>query len=198
MTPDWESRNNSDFPEWKLTPQLFQKMWQLRGTPEIDLFASKLSHHINIYFSWRSDPLNQAANALQQNWFHESLYAFSPFCMIPMVLSNILKEKVTEAMMLSIEQPILLTWRRGLLKNLLVQIVELLSQLFQNEFQYRTINNYRSPVSPFHDHIQGKPVGEEPRICSLVVGVFNSRLSQPRYCFIWNFQTLIDFVKSEW
>ena len=96
--------------------------------------------------------------------------------MIPMVLSKVFKEKVTEIMILSIQQPILLTWRRVLLKNLLVQIVEILSLLFQYGFQYRTISNYRSPISAFQDHIQGKPVGEELKICSLVVGVFNSRL----------------------
>ena len=73
-----------------------------------------------------------------------------------------------------------------------------MSQLFQNGLQYRTINNYRFAISAFHDHIQGKPVGEHPRICSLVAGVFNSRPPQPRYCFIWNVQTVIDFIKSEW
>ena len=60
------------------------------------------------------------------------------------------------------------------------------------------MNNYRSAISAFHDHIQGKPVGKHPRICSLVAGVFNSRPPQPRYCFIWNVQTVIDFIKSEW
>ena len=72
-----------------------------------------------------------------------------------------------------------------------------MSQLFQNGFQYRTINNYRSATSAFHDYIQGKPVGEHPRICSLVAGIFNSRPPQLRYCFIWNVQTVIDFIKSE-
>ena len=67
-----------------------------------------------------------------------------------------------------------------------------------NGIQYRTINNYRSEISAFHDHIQGKPVGKHPIICSLVAGVFNSRPPQPRYCFIWNVQTVIDFIKSEW
>ena len=62
----------------------------------------------------------------------ESLYAFPPFCMIPKVLSKVLKDKVPmmilvtpawpsllwypEAMRMSIPQPILLTWRRDLLK----------------------------------------------------------------------------------
>ena len=77
------------------------------------------------------------------------------------------------------------------------QILEFLSQLFQNGLPYRTINNYSSAISAFHDHIQGKPVGEHPRIFSLVAGVFNSRPQQPRYCFIWNVQTVIDFIKSE-
>ena len=78
------------------------------------------------------------------------------------------------------------------------QILEFLSQLFQNGLQYKTINNYRSAISTFHDHIQGKPVGEHPRICSLVAGVFNSIHPQSRHCFIGNVQTVIDFIKSEW
>ena len=73
-----------------------------------------------------------------------------------------------------------------------------MSQLFENLLKYRTINNYRSAISAFDDHIQGKPLEEHPRICCLVVGVFNSRPPQPRYCFIWNVQTVIDFIKSEW
>ena len=39
------------------------------------------------------------------------------------------------------------------------QILDFLSQLFQNGLQYRTINNYNSAISSFHDHIQEKPVG---------------------------------------
>ena len=42
------------------------------------------------------------------------------------------------------------------------QIPEFLSRLFQNGVQYRTINNYRSAISAFHDHIQGRPVGDTP------------------------------------
>ena len=46
VTADWESRNRSDSSEWTLAPQSFQRICQLRGTPEIDLFASRLSHQI--------------------------------------------------------------------------------------------------------------------------------------------------------
>ena len=40
-------------------------------------------------------------------------------------------------------------------------------------------------------------MGDYPRICSLVAGVFNCRPPHPRYYFIWNVQTEIDFIKSE-
>ena len=33
VTADWESRNNSDSSEWKLAPQSFQRICQLRETP---------------------------------------------------------------------------------------------------------------------------------------------------------------------
>ena len=92
--PFWESRNNSDFLECKLSPQSFQRIVQLRGAPQIDLIASRLSHQIKTYFSWRLDPLSQAADVFRQNWFHKSLYAFPPFCMIPKVLSKVLIDKV--------------------------------------------------------------------------------------------------------
>ena len=34
VTADWESRNSSDSSEWKLAPQSFQRICQMRGTPE--------------------------------------------------------------------------------------------------------------------------------------------------------------------
>ena len=68
VTAGRESRNNSDSSEWNLSPHSFQIICQLTGTPEIDLFASRLSHQIKTYFPKRPDPLSQAADALQQNY----------------------------------------------------------------------------------------------------------------------------------
>ena len=103
---------------------------RLRETSEIDLFASRLSHQIKTYFSWRPDPFSQAAVAFQQNWFHK---CFSTFRIIPKVFGEVLKGKVPmmvhvtpawlswlwypEATRMSIQQPILLTWMRDFLKN---------------------------------------------------------------------------------
>ena len=54
-----------------------------KGNPEIDPFASRLSHQIKTYFSWRPDPLSQPVDFPQKHWFHKSLYAFPPFHRIP-------------------------------------------------------------------------------------------------------------------
>ena len=46
LIADWESRNILDSSELMLSHQIFQKVCQIRGFPEIDLFASRLSHQI--------------------------------------------------------------------------------------------------------------------------------------------------------
>ena len=70
------------------------------------LFASRLSHQIKTFFSWRLDPLSQAADALPQKLVPQSFD--DPF--------NSSQLKHPEAMRMSIQQPILMTWRKDLLK----------------------------------------------------------------------------------
>ena len=49
MLADKESRNVQDSREWKLDTQIFQKIvW----VPEIDLFASNISHQLPCYWTW--------------------------------------------------------------------------------------------------------------------------------------------------
>ena len=134
LTADWESRNILDSSEWMLSHQIFQKVCQIRGFPEIDLFASRLSHQIPTYVAWKPDPHSHATDAFQQNWSHKLLYAFPQFCMIPKVLNKTLKEKVPKLILItpawttqvwyprilnmSIKSPVLLPWRKDLMKNL--------------------------------------------------------------------------------
>ena len=35
-------------------------------------------------------------------------------------------------------------------------------------------------------------------MCALLAGFFNSSPPQPKYCFIWNVQTVIEFIRKEW
>ena len=49
---DWESCHTKDSSEWKMCPQIF--------------FASRLSHQLSRYMSWKLDPCCRAVGALQQ------------------------------------------------------------------------------------------------------------------------------------
>ena len=92
---DWESRHQKDSSEWKLYPLVFGKICQILGKkPEIDLFASRLSNQLPSYYSWKPDQDSLGTDALQQKWYHKSLYAFPLFALIHKVLKKAQEEKV--------------------------------------------------------------------------------------------------------
>ena len=61
---------------------------------EIDLFASRLSNQLPSYYSWKPDQDSLGTDALQQKWYHKSLYAFPLFALIHKVLKKVQEEKV--------------------------------------------------------------------------------------------------------
>ena len=72
-----------------------------------------------------------------------------------------------------------------------------LSYLFDLGYEYRTVNCHRSAISAYHEHVDNKPLGQHPDARALLKGVFNQRPPQPRYLFIWDIQTISDFVKCQ-
>ena len=92
---DKESRVKNNNMEWELHPQNFQEICQNFGTPEIDLFASRLNHKVPKYISWRPDPNAHAVDALSVNWSNMFFYAFPPFNMIGKVLQKVELEHCT-------------------------------------------------------------------------------------------------------
>ena len=65
------------------------KLCQIRGTPEMDLFASKLSPQLPHYISWKTDPFSQGRDAFQISWAHKFVYAFPRFALIGRVLQKV-------------------------------------------------------------------------------------------------------------
>ena len=76
-------------------------------------------------------------------------------------------------------------------------ILEFLAFLFESGYEYRTVCTHRSAISALHNNIEGRPVEEHPQVSSLITGVFNKRLSQPKYNFIWDVQLVLDYLKKE-
>ena len=86
---DKMSRSLKDNMEWKLNADIFKKICDIFGRPEIDLFASRINKQVVRYFSWKPDPDAEAVDALSENWKHLFFYAFPPFNMINRVLNKV-------------------------------------------------------------------------------------------------------------
>ena len=52
MGADWQSRNSKDYMKWKHFPQIFQRIFQMKARPEMDLFASRLLAQLPWYIAW--------------------------------------------------------------------------------------------------------------------------------------------------
>ncbi len=68
--------------EWMLHPQTVQRIWELFGRAEVDLFASKDNSHCPTYFLKSED-------TLAHEWPNLFLYAFPSIVLIPQVIRRI-------------------------------------------------------------------------------------------------------------
>ena len=75
---DRESRQTRDCSEWKLNSTIFMKLCQIRGTPEMDLFASSVSHELPQYMSMVAEGCQ--TNKIIAPFFH--LPFFFLFCFV--------------------------------------------------------------------------------------------------------------------
>lgn len=80
----------------------------------------------------------------------------------------------------------------------LIPILDFLGEMFDAGYEYRTINSHRSAISAFHNNIDGVKFESHKQVCQLLSGVFNRRPPQPKYTFIWDVQTVLDYIKRVW
>ena len=92
---DWASRTLNERTEWSLFPTVFQFLCQTLGSPVIDLFASRLNHQINDYFSWIPDPFAKHIDTFTVGLSPNKLYyAFPPFSLIARFLKKIKEDQI--------------------------------------------------------------------------------------------------------
>ena len=75
-------------------------------------------------------------------------------------------------------------------------VLDFLAELFDESCQYNTFGLHRSALLAFHDPAQGTKMGDCPRVCDLMSGVFNQRPPQPKYTFIWDDEVVLEYVKK--
>lgn len=275
---DAMSRYVRDSSEWKLNLQVFRDLCRARWTPCTDLFASRLSHQVPIYYAWKLDLYSKGQDAFQASLSHLRLYAFPPFSLIGRVLWKVRSDQATmllitpawqtqswypQLLHLSVQKPILLpisidiltnpqreyhplsqnsgldgfreklqaerisqktaslitaSRRRGKtshyesvwckwsgwcdrkqvdpFRSTVNSVLEFLSDMFDEGFEYNTIAGYRSALSAYHDPIDGVAVGKHPLVSSLMTGILNKRFPQPKYTFIWDVEKVVTYLSS--
>ena len=85
---DIESRTVRDRSDWMLRPRTFLTIKEAFGPLDVDLFASRLTHQLSRFFSWRPDPQVEAVDAFQKDWGLLRRFANPPWCLISRVLSQ--------------------------------------------------------------------------------------------------------------
>ena len=63
-------------------------------------------------------------------------------------------------------------------------------------YMYSTINSHRFAISAFYEPIEEFSVGKHPKVCNLMAGLYNKRPLNPKYCFVWNIETALRYLRS--
>ena len=60
-------------------------------------------------------------------------------------------------------------------------VANFLADLFEQGYQYSSLNAYRSAISSTHERVNGLPVGQHPTIVTILKGAYNKRPLLPKY-----------------
>lgn len=90
---DYESRRVHADVEWEISNEAYRIICRSFGSPDIDLFASRVNNKCHKFVSWHRDPAAYAIDAFTLCWSTFSFYAFPPFCLVLKVLQKIAHDK---------------------------------------------------------------------------------------------------------
>ena len=82
-----------DTTEWKLNPELFHKIVDKFGKPDIDLSASRINRQLKKYVPWHPEPEAMAVNAFSLTWNNNYFYMLPPFSLVDRVLAKVKRVK---------------------------------------------------------------------------------------------------------
>ena len=79
-------------------------------------------------------------------------------------------------------------WGSDLFSGPVSAVANFLVSLYQDGYQYNSVNAYRSAISFVHEKVEGVPVGKHPTITRLIKNV---RPPIPRYSNTWDVQRVL-------
>ena len=77
----------------------------------------------------------------------------------------------------------------------IIEVLNFLAFLYEKGYEYSSINSHRSAISAYHVHIDNNPIGQHPKVCTLMTGIFNDRSPKPRYTFVWDIETVLNSLQ---
>ncbi len=81
--------------EWAINQTILTHIWQLWGTPQLDLFATWLNNRLPVYVSQIPDPQAIAVDAFSILWNDLFIYAFPPYRLLNKTLFKFRQEGST-------------------------------------------------------------------------------------------------------
>nr|CAH7724087.1 unnamed protein product [Callosobruchus chinensis] len=93
VTADMASIKIPTESEYSLSQTAFQKITDVFGNPQIDLFASYQNKKCQVFVSWHPNPQSSSMDAFTLNWGNLFFYTFPAFSLLPRVLKKIKAEK---------------------------------------------------------------------------------------------------------
>ncbi|KAL7297191.1 hypothetical protein TKK_0009598 [Trichogramma kaykai] len=199
---DIESRKVEPEIEYELNSELFVKICEEYGVPEIDLFASRANAKCSKYVSWKRDPesmsrpssTSSAAKSCGRDRVRQTF-----------ALKGMSKDSI-DLMFASITKSSLRqyegAWKRWFefcdrkkLETTSINILEaqqFLAEQFNNGASAGTINSYRSALA----FIFGEEVAHETSIKRLCKGASKLRPPQPKYDCTWDPKIVLNLFES--
>ena len=78
----------------------------------------------------------------------------------------------------------------------IIEILNFLALLYEKGYEYSSINSNRSAISAYHAHIDNIPIEQHRRVCTLMAGIFNNRPPKTRYTFVWDIETVLNYLSK--
>ena len=95
LDEDKSSRKFQDATKWQLNPKIYKAVCGTFGTPEIDLFSSRINRQTEKYVSWKPETKSFAVDAFSVNSSHHFMYIFPPFSLLTKVIKKICRDQAT-------------------------------------------------------------------------------------------------------
>jgi len=75
-------------------------------------------------------------------------------------------------------------------------VVNFLSNLHREGYEYSTIHSHRSAISSFHPVIDEIQIGQHSLVFKLLNVIVNDRPTKPRYTSTWDVKQVLDYIES--